>query len=43
MTVIGTVGGAGFLIKGLIDIPVSEARRAWAAGFENNLKSYAKA
>ena len=43
MTVIGTVGGTGFLIKGLIDIPVSEARRAWAAGFENNLKSYAKA
>ena len=43
MTVIGTVGGSGFLIKGLIDIPVSEARRAWAAGFENNLKSYAKA
>jgi phosphoribosylformylglycinamidine synthase len=43
MTVIGTVGGAGFLIKGLIDIPVSEARRAWAAGFESNLKSYAKA
>ncbi|MEW6143393.1 MAG: phosphoribosylformylglycinamidine synthase subunit PurL [Thermodesulfobacteriota bacterium] len=43
MSVIGTVGGQGFLIKGLIDIPVSEARRAWAGGFENNLKSYAKA
>jgi phosphoribosylformylglycinamidine synthase len=43
MRVIGRVGGTGFLIKGLIDIPVSEARRAWAAGFESNLKSYAKA
>ncbi len=43
MAVIGTVGGSWFSIKGLIDIPVSEARRAWAAGFENNLKSYAKA
>ena len=43
MSVIGRVGGTGFLIKGLIDIPVSEARRAWAAGFESNLKSYAKA
>lgn len=43
MSVIGRVGGSGFLIKGLIDIPVSEARRAWAAGFESNLKSYAKA
>ncbi len=43
MHVIGRVGGTGFLIKGLIDIPVSEARRAWAAGFESNLKSYAKA
>jgi phosphoribosylformylglycinamidine synthase len=43
MSVIGTVGGQGFLIKGLIDIPVSEARRAWATGFESNLKSYAKA
>jgi hypothetical protein len=43
MSVIGTVGGPGFLIKGLIDIPVLEARRAWATGFESNLKSYAKA
>lgn len=43
MSVIGRVGGSGFLIKGLIDIPVSEAKRAWAAGFESNLKSYAKA
>ncbi len=43
MSVIGRVGGTGFLIKGLIDVPVSEARRAWAAGFESNLKSYAKA
>ncbi|HSC34800.1 MAG TPA: phosphoribosylformylglycinamidine synthase subunit PurL [Thermodesulfobacteriota bacterium] len=43
MSVIGRVGGTGFLIKGLIDIPVSEAKRVWAAGFESNLKSYAKA
>lgn len=43
MSVIGRVGGAGFLIEGLIDIPVSEARRAWATGFEDSLKSHAKA
>jgi phosphoribosylformylglycinamidine synthase len=43
MSVIGRAGGTRFLIKGLVDIRVSEARRAWATGFENNLKSYAKA
>lgn len=41
--IIGRVGGTRLLIEDLIDIPVSEARRAWASGFENNLKSYAKA
>ncbi len=43
MNVIGGVGGSRFLIEGLVDIPAAEARRAWAAGFEDNLKSYAKA
>jgi phosphoribosylformylglycinamidine synthase len=43
MNVIGGVGGSRFLIEGLVDIPAAEARRAWATGFEDNLKSYAKA
>jgi phosphoribosylformylglycinamidine synthase II len=43
MIIIGRVGGTRLIIKDLIDIPITEAWRAWASGFESNLKSYAKA
>lgn len=43
MRIIGKVGGSRLFIKDLVDIPITEAWRAWASGFETNLKSYAKA
>ncbi|MFI5322985.1 MAG: phosphoribosylformylglycinamidine synthase subunit PurL [Thermodesulfobacteriota bacterium] len=43
MRIIGKVGGSRLFIKDLVDIPITEAWRAWASSFETNLKSYAKA
>ena len=39
--IIGSVTGTRFFIEDMIDIPVTEALKAWSSGFENTLKSYA--
>lgn len=40
LKIIGRVEGTRIFVRELLDIPVSEALRAWTTGFENNLKSY---
>jgi hypothetical protein len=38
MQVIGTVGGASFVIQPLLRLPVDELRAIWSAGLTNRLK-----
>ncbi|MCC6712020.1 MAG: phosphoribosylformylglycinamidine synthase subunit PurL [Candidatus Dadabacteria bacterium] len=40
LKIIGRVEGSRIYVRELLDVPVSEALRAWTTGFENNLKSY---
>ena len=40
LDIIGRVEGSRIYVRELLDVPVSEALRAWNTGFENNLKSY---